>query len=94
MARRKKNMASKLGSWTEQANLSRTAPQAVTTGAPATSRTASQPKREEYLVSRSLIERIADTAKKHQMQQNQVIGYLLTWALDQVDAGKLEMKAN
>jgi hypothetical protein len=93
MARRKKNLVSKLGSWTEQANLSRTAPLPATTEAPVGAEAASQAKREEYLVSRSLIERIADTAKKHGMQQNQVVGYLLTWALDQVDAGKLEMKA-
>ena len=92
MARRKKNLASKLGSWTEQANLSRTAPTPAIPEAPAVSKAANQPKREEYLVSRSLIERIAETAKKHGMQQNQVIGYLLTWALDQVDAGKLEMR--
>lgn len=95
MARKKKrSLESKLGSWKDQASLSRTAPQSAIpqTEKPASaSKPASPATRENYLVSRSLIERLADAAQKHNMKQNEVVGYLLTWSLDQLDAGKVEM---
>jgi hypothetical protein len=82
MPRKQQKLANKLDSWTDQANLTRQQP--ATTDAedepPAAPRTT-------YLVERSLIDRIADTATQHGLTQNEVIGYLLTWALDQVDAG-------
>ena len=78
MATKKQALESRLGSWTDQANLTRA--HQPDTEPPA-------PGRESYEVTRSLIDRIADTAQTHGMTQSQVVGHLLTWALDQVDAG-------
>lgn len=89
MARKKKSLGSKLGSWTDQATYTDAikeptkAPSARAKKAKATS--------ENYLVSYSLIDRLADAAQQHGMQQNEVMGYLLTWALDQLDAGKVTL---
>ena len=86
MASKKQALESRLGSWTDQANLTRTHQlhtEVPSTG-PAAADTAS---RESYEVARSLIDRIADTARAHGMTHHAVVGHLLTWALDQVDAG-------
>ena len=78
MATKKQALDARLGSWTDQANLTRTQqPEPA----------AASPSRESYEVSRSLIDRITDTAQAHGMSHNEVVGSLLTWALDQVDAG-------
>jgi hypothetical protein len=38
-------------------------------------------------VARSLLDRIATLAEQQGMSQNEVVGHLLTWALDQVESG-------
>ena len=93
MARKKKSLESKLGSWTDQATLTETTTREKkrkTKRAPAQSEN-KPPKRENYLGSHSLIDRLADAAQQHNMQQNEVVSYLLTWALDQVDAGNVTL---
>lgn len=91
MARKKKSLESKLGSWTDQATLTG---KATRESKRSSTRTENKPpKRENYLVSHSLIDRLADAAQQHNMQQNEVVGYLLTWALDQVEAGNLTLPA-
>ncbi|MFN8495338.1 MAG: hypothetical protein U0350_47510 [Caldilineaceae bacterium] len=82
MPKKQQAMTNKLGSWTDQAQLTRNqpTPQAAPSSAPFN-------KRETYSVQRSLIDRIATTATQHGLSQNELVGHLLTWALDQVDAG-------
>ena len=74
MAKKQQQLEAKLGSWTEQASLTR-------------SLGTDQPARQEHLVPRSLMDRIVDTAQAAGLSQNELVGYLLTWALDQVEAG-------
>lgn len=85
MAKKQRTLEQKLGSWTEQANLTRQ-PQATT---------ATEQNRAEYAVERSLMTRLAEVAAAHQMSQNELIGYLLSWSLDQVESGshRLERKS-
>lgn len=86
MATKKQVLESRLGSWTDQANLTRShQSEFVPPAADQASLEAAS--RESYEVARSLIDRIADTAQAHGMTHNEVVGHLLTWALDQVDAG-------
>jgi len=86
MATKKQALESRLGSWTDQANLTRT--HQPDTASPATDPAATAPaSRESYEVARSLIDRITDTAHAHGLTHHEVVGHLLTWALDQVDAG-------
>ncbi|ETW97811.1 hypothetical protein [Candidatus Entotheonella palauensis] len=81
MATKKQTVESGLGSWTDQAHLTRAYQ-------PNTETPSTEPaSRESYEVAHSLIDRIADTAQAYGMSQNEVIGHLLTWALDQIDAG-------
>ena len=84
MAQKKQALDTKLGSWTDQANLTRTPPPT------ADPRLTAQPAatgREAYRMERSLIDRIADTAEHYGMTRNELVGYLLTWSLDQLDTG-------
>jgi hypothetical protein len=97
MAKKLQNLENKLGSWTDQATLTRTQPvtanpvaapdaAAATPGAaPAT------PGRASYPVERSLLDRIATVAEQQGMSQNEVVGHLLTWALDQVESGVYQL---
>jgi hypothetical protein len=86
MPRKQQKQATKLDSWTDQASLTRQQPAtADTENEPATAR------RTTYLVERSLIDRITDTAAQHGLTQNELVGHLLTWALDQVDAGMYQL---
>ncbi|MEM7125867.1 MAG: hypothetical protein AAF702_06050 [Chloroflexota bacterium] len=104
MNKKQKKLEGKLGSWADQASLSRT--QAQPSGEqseavvkakdekPAIEKTASTSTKETraaYPIALSLMDRIADTAKSNDMTTNQVVGQLLTWALDQVDAGHYKM---
>jgi hypothetical protein len=84
MAKKLQNLESKLGSWTDQASLTRTQ-----SAAPGTDDTPSTPPptRANYPVARSLLDRIAAVAEQQGMSQNEVVGHLLTWALDQVESG-------
>lgn len=90
MAKKLQSLENKLGSWTDQAALTRTAPQPVTeptaVAAPPTAEPVAN-MRQTYPVARSLLDRIAITAAQHGLRENEVVGYLLTWALDQVDQG-------
>ena len=90
MAKKLQNLESKLGSWTDQASLTRT--QAVA-AAPATEPVAPPPTptRASYPVARSLLDRIAGVAETQGMSQNEVVGHLLTWALDQVESGAYQL---
>ena len=74
MAKKTSKLDAKLGSWTDQVNLSR----AVTP----------EPARESYEMQRSLMDRVADAAKQNDQTEQELIGYLLTWALDQVESGQ------
>ena len=90
MAKKLQNLESKLGSWTDQANLTRTQPVtanpvAAPDAAPVT------PARTNYPVARSLLDRIAAVAEQQDMSQNEVVGHLLTWALDQVESGVYQL---
>ncbi|MGQ4810249.1 hypothetical protein NKDENANG_03700 [Candidatus Entotheonellaceae bacterium PAL068K] len=84
MAKKKQALDSRLGSWTDQARLTRTQPLAPE---PAPLQQPAMARRQEYRVARSLMDRIAETAKTHSMTRNELVGYLLTWSLDQIDAG-------
>lgn len=98
MNKKQKNLKSKLGSWTDQAYQSRN-----TAGTSdhrstvanltnvATSKPVAREMRAIYHVDRSLMDRIADTAQHHDMKTSKLVGHLLTWALDQVDAGKHQL---
>ena len=46
---------------------------------------------DEYVVTDSLMARIAETAARNGISKHQLIGYLLTWALHQVDIGNIEL---
>ncbi|MDH3600453.1 MAG: hypothetical protein OEU26_12530 [Candidatus Tectomicrobia bacterium] len=84
MAQKKQALDTKLGSWTDQANLTRT----PTSGAePRPTTPPAKAKREAYPVERSLMERLADTAEHYGMTRHELLGYLLTWSLDQLDTG-------
>ena len=88
MATKKQAFEAKLGSWTDQASLTRThQPSASAPDADAEPLAASPASRESYEVTHSLIDRIASTADAHGITRNEVVGHLLTWALDQLDAG-------
>lgn len=90
MAKKLQNLESKLGSWTDQATLTRT--QVVAPGAvaePAVS--VPTPTRAGYPMARSLLDRIAAVAEQQGMSQNEVVGHLLTWALDQVESGAYQL---
>ncbi len=89
MANKKQALEGKLGSWTDQADLTRNS-QPVPDPAPKTP--PGKATRETYVVARSLIDRIADTATTYDMTQNELVGYLLTWALDQVDTGQHDLR--
>lgn len=82
MSNKQQSMTNKLGSWTDQAQLTRNPPAPEASPSP----TANNP-RETYQVARSLIDRLAATAAQHGLTQNELVGHLLTWALDQVEAG-------
>ena len=76
MAKKQQSLEQKLGSWTDQAQLTRT----PTVTSPA--------ERKTYGVNRSLMERVTDMAQARGISENEVIGRLLTWALDEVASGK------
>ncbi len=82
---KKKNLDAKLGSWADQATLSRSQKSAG-------SQPAATPHRETHLLERSLIERIGLLAGQHNVTPQQLIGHLLTWSLDQVETGNYKLK--
>ena len=78
MPKRKHDLASKLSNtqtpgWKEQIT-------------PAKTKSASYI-RKTYLVTPELIERIKSTSIREQVGQNELVRYLLTWALDRLDEG-------
>lgn len=87
MAKKLQNLESKLGSWTDQANLTRTQTVAA---APSTAPSPTS-SRASYPVARSLLDRIAAVAAQQGLSQNEVVGHLLTWALDQVENGAYQL---
>lgn len=86
MATKKQQLDAKLGSWTEQASLTKGQPDepAVATSFPAAD---SQPVRATQRMERGLLDRVNGFATQNGLTQNEVIGRLLTWALDQADNG-------
>lgn len=92
MAKKLQNLENKLGSWTDQATLTRTQPAATAPTPVAAPDTApATPGRASYPVARSLLDRIATVAEQQGMSQNEVVGHLLTWALDQVESGAYQL---
>ncbi|MEM7117053.1 MAG: hypothetical protein AAF614_31765 [Chloroflexota bacterium] len=79
MAKKQQSLEKKLGSWTDQAKLTRTP-----TEQPVAQKTT-------YRVNRSLMDRVADLAQAQGMSENEIIGRLLTWALDEVANGNHEI---
>lgn len=71
---KKKDLDAKLGSWADQASLSR-------------SQASAMPHRETHLLELSLMERIGRLSTQHSVTPQQLIGHLLTWSLDQVETG-------
>jgi len=47
--------------------------------------------RKTYLISPELIERIKVTAEREQVGQNELVRYILAWALEQLDQGGLSL---
>ncbi|MEZ4734847.1 MAG: hypothetical protein R3E79_47750 [Caldilineaceae bacterium] len=88
MAKKLQNLESKLGSWTDQATLTRSQSAA---GSPADAPGLPAPMRASYPIARSLIDRIATVAEQQGMSQNELVGHLLTWALDQVESGAYQL---
>ncbi len=89
MAKKQQSMENKLGSWAEQANLTRS----QSTVEKKTPTAAANPQaRQTYPVARSLLERIDKVATAHAMTQNELVGYLLTWSLDQVESGNHQIE--
>ena len=84
MAKKQKSMENKLGTWAEQATFTRDM-SSVRTPEPVAQEPA--PNRVDYPVARSLMTRLAEVAAAQQMSQQELIGYLLTWSLDQVESG-------
>ncbi|MGB1251571.1 MAG: hypothetical protein ACPG8W_13220 [Candidatus Promineifilaceae bacterium] len=78
MAKKTNKLDAKLGSWADQANLSRISPTS---------------KRETYSIERSLIERISHVSAENNLTPKQLVGQLLTWSLDQVETGKHTLNA-
>jgi hypothetical protein len=44
-------------------------------------------KRKTFLVTQALIDRVNRIAQEHHVGQNELIRYLLTWSLDQIESG-------
>lgn len=102
MATKKEQLEAKLGSWTDQASLTRghaaaPAPETAQTAAQSSVQSAAQgaatpipdspPVRSVYTTERGLLDRINALAAANGLSQNEAIGHLLTWALDQADSG-------
>ncbi|NKB65012.1 MAG: hypothetical protein GKR95_23855 [Gammaproteobacteria bacterium] len=90
---KKSTLDSKLGSWTDQASLTQSDTNSVDKDStekksPDTPVIKPRSEPEEYHVPKGLIQRIYDAAEKSNRNPNEVVGQLLTWGLDQVDAGK------
>lgn len=90
MATKKQQLDAKLGSWTDQASLTRTQPEEIIAGV-APQPEESAPVRAAYTVDRGLLDRIDEAAQKGALNRSQVVGHLLTWALDQMDAGHVQL---
>lgn len=85
MATKKEQLDAKLGSWTDQASLTRHQPaESAALPQPAEE---NPPVRATYSTERGLLDRVNEFAAENSLSQNEVIGRLLTWALDQADAG-------
>lgn len=95
MNKKQQSFETKLGSWTDLATPGYNQQPAEDTVIPSsiTDKSSSQPLRERYRINRSLMDRIVTTAVSHDLSPNEVIGHLLTWALDQVDAGEHQLPA-
>lgn len=104
MATKKEQLDAKLGSWTDQASLTKShtaAPprEAVPGSTPETAPTAadatpdSPPVRNVYATERGLLDRVNELAAANGLTPNEAIGRLLTWALDQADSGAYHPKA-
>jgi hypothetical protein len=85
MTTRKNNLSAKLGGDTQ------TVPGWKQQIAPAIPDKKETYTRKTYLVTSELIERVRVTAEREQVGQNELLRYLLTWALDQLDGGHHEL---
>lgn len=98
MATKKEQLDAKLGSWTDQASLTRgdaaALPQEAAQGttqktshATADATPKPPPVRSIYTTERGLLDRVNELAAANGLTPNEAIGRLLTWALDQADSG-------
>jgi|GEM_PF-3090661 len=90
MATKKQQLDAKLGSWTDQASLTRNQPTEPVAAA-LSEATDNPPVRAVYATERGLLDRVDACGTENRLTQKEVIGRLLTWALDQVDAGVYEL---
>ncbi len=91
MATKKQQLDAKLGSWTDQANLTRNQPTVTAAETETPPAADSPPVRTVYPVERGLLDRVNEFAASNGLTQNEVIGRLLTWALDQADTGVYQL---
>jgi len=81
MATKKQKLDAKLGSWTDQASLTKDQPTEFAAAAPSPAADA-PPVRATQQIERGLVDWVNDFATENGLTQNEVIGRLLTWALD------------
>jgi hypothetical protein len=86
MAKKQESLTNKFNSWADQASLTR-----GSTSEERSPVSQASEQRESYEVALSLMERITSRAAQHGMTKSEVVGYLLTWALDQLDQGALHL---
>jgi len=87
MSRRKRDLTAKLGQenspapgWKEQITPTPPPPDSKPTYI-----------RKTYLVTQTLINRVKETADRERVGQNELLRYLLTWALDELEAGNHQL---
>lgn len=95
MAKRSKDLSAKLGSekepsgWADQIGTT----QASSAASETDSARAGAYKRKTYLITDEIEERIRDLADREHVGQNELVRYLLSWSLDQIERGKHKLPA-
>jgi hypothetical protein len=93
MAKRKEDLAKKLGGGgtTPPGWKSQIAPGGPAEPAKAEPQPSPSYQRKTYLITPDMVQRIKDTAAHYRVGQNELVRFLLGQALDQLDAGRLEL---
>ena len=81
MAKRKDKLTEKLG-WKGQI---------AAVGAREEKKKSANYTRKTYLIEPVMVDRVKETAGRHQVGQNELVRFLLGYALDQLDAGAVEL---